>query len=464
MMFVLLLLLPSIVLTSTFNPTDYRNHPMWQVCGTDPAERRPWYESVERHFPAADRYIAKLIEVTRKAQARNEHHTFQELVAIAHKELHADLETVPDRNFMGAVVWKSPAFQRQLSRLAWCVLAQDANRSNPGFYQQDLVTDPNKIIGLLESVLPSCVPARALRAANWYCFHVPNQAIAQRAAAKYQEQQTQVVSAKPPCLPTEIARCIAKYAIPYGLSVEEALAIEGVNPPSNNLASLDLVCLKGLSQYRRDPEDSSFSFVNNRLIELDPAELASLGGIKTLILDRNNLGTLTADTFTGVELTSLCIRHNYLRTIAPHTFPRSLTRLDLSYNQLRELPGKPFAHLSTLITLILSHNHLTTLGDALTGLESLYSLQVDHNRLQDVPRGTMAIPTLKLLSLAHNKLEHVPSDLAGISSLNLTGNPIPEAEKEILRKTWHGTQQALQLEPADEDPSRHYTKEELDQA
>ena len=113
-----------------------------------------------------------------------------------------------------------------------------------------------------------------------------------------------------------------------------------------------------------------------------------------------------------------------------------ITEVDLSSNKLRNVPIELF-QLSSLVTLQLSHNKLTSLPSSKKPWETLYTahiarlnlnwnnlktlpeglfrdlsaslmeLNVEHNHLQELPPGLWVIPKLKVLKLASNNLSRL---------------------------------------------------------
>lgn len=67
--------------------------------------------------------------------------------------------------------------------------------------------------------------------------------------------------------------------------------------------------------------------------------------------------------------------------------------------------------------LLLSHNRLSELPEALGGLPALTFLAVTHNRLQTLPTALGALSTLQRLDLSENLLDTLPPEIGGLSSL-----------------------------------------------
>ncbi|KAJ1567966.1 hypothetical protein HK405_004122, partial [Cladochytrium tenue] len=84
--------------------------------------------------------------------------------------------------------------------------------------------------------------------------------------------------------------------------------------------------------------------------------------------------------------------------------------------------------LTSLVTLDISHNRLTTLPDGFgPALPHLEHLDASHNALAAVPASLAAAPRLRSLALAHNAITDFPEQILGesvVASITLEGNPV----------------------------------------
>uniref|UniRef100_A0AAU7L1Z2 Toll4 n=1 Tax=Macrobrachium nipponense TaxID=159736 RepID=A0AAU7L1Z2_MACNP len=107
-----------------------------------------------------------------------------------------------------------------------------------------------------------------------------------------------------------------------------------------------------------------------------------------------------------------------------------LHHLDLSHNQIAEVPEQVFTSASDLYTLSLKHNRLAHLSDwAFGSLASLKLLDLSHNRLVAIPRSALAdLQQLRELRLANNSLSVLPpaafSNLGQLLTLDLSHNQL----------------------------------------
>lgn len=87
-----------------------------------------------------------------------------------------------------------------------------------------------------------------------------------------------------------------------------------------------------------------------------------------------------------------------------------LQHLDLSFNQLTELPP-PLLLLPQLQSLLLCQNLLSSLPSDLGGLSSLRHLSLLGNRLRALPPSLQLPPTLHTLDVSYNQLQQLPDSL-----------------------------------------------------
>ncbi|MEO7840152.1 MAG: COR domain-containing protein [Anaerolineales bacterium] len=117
-----------------------------------------------------------------------------------------------------------------------------------------------------------------------------------------------------------------------------------------------------------------------------------------------------------------------------------LTSLDLSYNELIDLP-EFLTKLKNLKTLDLNFNKLASLPEAITKLQNLKTLDLSHNQLASLPESIGKLQNLKKLRLDDNQLTNLPesiSELENLTLLNLYRNQfasLPESIGKLKKLT-----------------------------
>ncbi|CAJ0583467.1 unnamed protein product, partial [Mesorhabditis spiculigera] len=185
--------------------------------------------------------------------------------------------------------------------------------------------------------------------------------------------------------------------------------------------------------------------ISNTPIEELPALAFSDLKIRRLSFRNNGMFTINPDAFEGwlaENLEELEIRSNYLDHIPQVGLTKltSLKILSLSDNLIREISDNAFlSYLSrTAITnLDLSANNLAELPvQAFLGLESLKQLSLDKNSFKHIPSTALEnVPSLEELNLSVNQIEYVGENslpLPLLKSLSLEVNQIREIEPETF--------------------------------
>ncbi|XP_016353824.1 leucine-rich repeat and fibronectin type III domain-containing protein 1-like protein [Sinocyclocheilus anshuiensis] len=130
----------------------------------------------------------------------------------------------------------------------------------------------------------------------------------------------------------------------------------------------------------------------NTISQIMPYTFADLKRLRALHLDSNRLNVITDNHFRGLtNLRHLILANNQLHNISPHAFDDflgTLEDLDLSYNNLVDIPWETIGRLTNVNTL-----------------------NMDHNLIENVPLGVFSnLHKLARLDMTSNKLKKIPPD------------------------------------------------------
>ena len=112
-------------------------------------------------------------------------------------------------------------------------------------------------------------------------------------------------------------------------------------------------------------------------------------------------------------------KHKSILTIEILSTIKSLTSLNLSSNDLQELPANisTLSTLENLTSLNLSNNKLKELPDNISILKNLTSLDLSKNDLVNLPEDISTMSKLQILNLSENKLTSLPIQLDTLPNL-----------------------------------------------
>lgn len=167
---------------------------------------------------------------------------------------------------------------------------------------------------------------------------------------------------------------------------------------------------------------------NNRLEQLEHAELNGLTGLLKLNLANNRLNHLPPYLDAYRVLRTLNISSNFL-----DKFPvflcelGALVDLDLSFNLIGSFPEE-IGRLTALEKFVVTNNRLSgSVPESFRRLRSLRELDVKYNALTDLEI-ISELPKLEMLAADHNAISGFVGSFERIRSLKLNANPITKFE------------------------------------
>ncbi len=153
-----------------------------------------------------------------------------------------------------------------------------------------------------------------------------------------------------------------------------------------------------------------------------------------LDLSYNQLRELPKEILQLRNLVKLSLSYNQMRKLPREIWQlRNLSQLSLINNQLEELPGE-IGQLRKLSQLDLMNNQLKTLPGEIGQLRKLSQLDLKNNQLKELPEEIGQLRKLRFLNLNFNQLKELPrgiSQLENLSQLYLMNNQISKLPEEI---------------------------------
>ncbi|NXR56107.1 LFN1L protein, partial [Hippolais icterina] len=128
----------------------------------------------------------------------------------------------------------------------------------------------------------------------------------------------------------------------------------------------------------------------NTISQIMPYAFSDLKGLHALHLDSNRLTAINEEHFKGlVNLRHLILSNNQLSFISPKSlddFLETIEDLDLSYNNLVDVPWGTVAKLSNVNTVSLDHNLIEFVPEGIfSNLHKLARLDMTSNKLKKIP-------------------------------------------------------------------------------
>jgi adenylate cyclase len=110
--------------------------------------------------------------------------------------------------------------------------------------------------------------------------------------------------------------------------------------------------------------------------------------------------------------------HMALKRVPPSIRQSSaITRLDISCNRIVDLEHAGLHEISTLVSLKVQNNRLTTLPASFSELKSLKYLNISNNKFVEFPTVICSIHNLVDLDVSFNEINALPSELCKLASL-----------------------------------------------
>lgn len=162
---------------------------------------------------------------------------------------------------------------------------------------------------------------------------------------------------------------------------------------------------------------------NNRLEQLEHADLHNLHGLLSIKMSNNKLKRLPSYFGQYKSLRSLNISSNYLEALPDFLCDlKSLVDLDVSFNSISSLPK--IGQLTTLERLWATNNNISgEFADNFKELKNLKEVDLRFNNISSI-NIFVELPRLEQLMVGHNSISKFEGSFAKIRILHLDHNPV----------------------------------------
>ncbi|XP_061575902.1 leucine-rich repeat and fibronectin type III domain-containing protein 1-like protein [Cololabis saira] len=201
----------------------------------------------------------------------------------------------------------------------------------------------------------------------------------------------------PPCLPSMLCpkRCTCQNLLPSYTVLCAKTGLLFV-PPNIDRQTAELRLMDNFITTLRHRDFANMSSLihltlsRNTISQIRPYAFADLQDLHALHLDANRLTALDDSHFQGlVNLRHLILANNQLHSISEGAFQdflETLEDLDLSYNNLVDIPWDTVAQLASVNTLSLDHNLIENVPEGIfSNLHKLARLDMTSNKLKKIP-------------------------------------------------------------------------------
>lgn len=167
---------------------------------------------------------------------------------------------------------------------------------------------------------------------------------------------------------------------------------------------------------------------NNRLEQLEHAELYRLQGLVSLKLANNRLTHLPSYFGAFKSMRTLNVSSNFLDTFPPFLCDlHGLVDIDMSFNAISTIPDE-IGNLQALERFVITNNRISgSLPETFSQLSNLKEVDVRYNALSSIDV-IAALPKVEQLSADHNAISVFEGTFEKIRILRLNSNPVTRFE------------------------------------
>ncbi|XP_043260675.1 chaoptin [Colletes gigas] len=214
-----------------------------------------------------------------------------------------------------------------------------------------------------------------------------------------------------------------------------------------NLTALDLtgnrIKVLGSESILDCPKLVTLSLAYNRISRMEKNALYGLPSLRFLHLEFNKLTALDLDAISeigGLDF-ALNVSYNAISVLNSGSSINNLTRLDLSFNNISQLPVDTFYNTPDLRSLDLQSNFIAALEPGtFFGLSRLETLNLQDNKIESLRKQSFhGLSLLQQLDLSGNLLNQLPTEqfrnLKNLRILNLSDNKIRSLPRDVFEGT-----------------------------
>ncbi|CAJ0942651.1 unnamed protein product, partial [Mesorhabditis belari] len=171
-------------------------------------------------------------------------------------------------------------------------------------------------------------------------------------------------------------------------------------------------------------------------------ELSDLPRLRSVIVRHNNIKTsgIPTDIFRMKDLTIIDFSHNQLREVPPNLeYAKGAIVMNLSYNNIENIPNQVFANLVDLIHVDLSNNKIDMLPPQIRRLTLVQVLLLSNNPMSHFQ--LKQLPSMKALRVLHMRntnrtLDNIPpilDDLENLMDVDFAENNLPKVPEALYK-------------------------------
>lgn len=145
--------------------------------------------------------------------------------------------------------------------------------------------------------------------------------------------------------------------------------------------------------------------------------------------------------FLNKRLSNLPAFASVIRELGSGVENEKIYHLDLSENELREVPSQVFK-MTKMVNLELWRNSITTIPAEIKALKYLEELLLSNNNISEIPKEVGELKNLYVLNLRNNAIKSLPEEIKNLKKLielDLRDNNISNSEREKIKLWFAGT-------------------------